>query len=177
VREVRVYDDARQTVWQGEVGPTEYALFHTDATTGRHMNAYGYRFASHWDRTCLVFEDLEEAQAYGRDKVSRVPALACRVYGPGPADGEPVEVIRNEEIARQRTMPQIKRRAMWGALWTVLGVICLWVEWWVYDWNLNLGILAASKLLLVGLTLLTESLVHAVNLRASAQAREGHHRA
>lgn len=165
MNEIRVYDENRELVWKRQVGPSEYVLFHTDAKTGRHTNAYGYRYTSHWDRTCLVFDTLAEVEAYAAQKVREVPSVACRIYGPGTGDEEPVEVVRNEEVHRIRTMPEIRRRAVWGALWTVLGVVCLVIEWWVYGWALNLGILAASKLLLIGITMLIESVCNAVSLR------------
>ena len=163
MREVRVYDEAHDTVWPSELGPGEVALFYVDAETGRHRNAFGRRIEAHWDRTCLVFPSLEEAVAHAERKVREVPSLACRLYVADDLE-RPVRVVANVEPRPEHDPRRIRRRAAWGTLLCAVGVVGIVVDWY-FDWFYIFGVIFGVKFLTVGLAWLVESLHYHLTLR------------
>ena len=158
MKEIRVYDENRVPVWTHALAPSQYAVFHLDAATGHHRNAYGQRFASHWERTCLVFDSLEEAECYARRKVAEVPSLACRIrQTAGDREGYD-EAVVSESLSPSAVERTGLRHARWGALLSALGILCFWYLWWV-SWDSVMAALFGSKFLTFGPALLTEGLL------------------
>ena len=167
MKEIRVYDENRAPVWARTLTSSQYAVFHVDAATGHHRNVYGQRFASHWERTCLVFDSLEEAERYARRKVAEVPSLACRIHrAEGPAEGH-VETIVSESLSPAALERTGRRHARWGAVLSVCGILCFWYLWWV-NWDSVMAALFGSKFLTFGPTLLTEGLLKVRKVRKAS---------
>jgi hypothetical protein len=170
VEQIRVYDEQRIPVWTHALAPSQYAVFHVDAETGRHRNAYGQRFASHWERTCLVFDSLEEAERYAEKKVAQVPSLACKIYDrSGDAEG-PVATVVSESVNPLTVERSGFRHARWGAALSILGVVCFWYLWWV-SWDSVMAALFGSKFLTFGPALLTEGLLKVRKARNASRGK------
>ncbi|MBK6316311.1 MAG: hypothetical protein IPF53_18995 [Blastocatellia bacterium] len=149
MREVHVYDDARQPVWRQTLLPGEVAAFTVDARTGRHVTERGLRPAVHWLRTCSVFPSLEDAVAHAEKHVREYPDVAIRIYDADAPESSPIHVVANDEALAGVPPARAKRLAAWGTFLIAIG-IGLFVLEWFSSWLLVLGAIIGSKFLTVG---------------------------
>ncbi|MBK6428264.1 MAG: hypothetical protein IPF82_19375 [Blastocatellia bacterium] len=159
MREVHVYDDARQPVWRQTLLPGEVAAFTVDARTGRHVTERGLRPAVHWLRTCSVFPSLEDAVAHAEKHVREYPDVAIRIYDADAPESSPIHVVANDEALAGVPPARAKRLAAWGTFLIAIG-IGLFVLEWFSSWLLVLGAIIGSKFLTVGVMRLGEGLNH-----------------
>lgn len=159
MKEIRVYDDARQPVWRQMILPGEVAAFTVDARTGRHVTGRGLRPAVHWLRTCSVFPSLEDAVAHAESHVREYPVVAIRIYDADAPESSPIHVVANDEALAGVPPARAKRLAAWGTFLIVIG-IGLFVLEWFSSWLLVLGAIIGSKFLTVGVMRLGEGLNH-----------------
>ncbi len=159
MKEIRVYDDARQPVWRQMLLPGEVAAFTVDARTGRHVTGRGLRPAVHWLRTCSVFPSLEDAVAHAESHVREYPVVAIRIYDADAPESSPIHVVANDEALAGVPPARAKRLAAWGTFLIVIG-IGLFVLEWFSSWLLVLGAIIGSKFLTVGVMRLGEGLNH-----------------
>lgn len=157
MREVRVYDEHRAAVWFDSLGPDEAALFYVDAKTGQNRNQYGRRITAYWDRTCLVFESLDDAERFAANAVREVPTLACRVFTREGGPDQPAKTVSNEEAERPVDVSRLKRKMALGVSFIGIGIFGIWLDYRA-DWLLYLGLLIGVKFLTVGPILIIESI-------------------
>jgi hypothetical protein len=131
------------------MGPSQYALFHVDAKTGHHRNAYGRRLASHWSATCLLFDSLEEAKSYAAKKVAEMPSLACKIYD-RTEGADAAETTVNEAFGRKPTRQEFRRGLLVGLAWIAASFVAFWYVW-RSGWTAILVGLVGVRLLQVGL--------------------------
>ena len=168
MREIRVYDENRVPAWTRALGPSEYAVFHVDAKTGHHRNAYGQRLASHWDRTCFVFDSLEEAEAYASEKVRAVPEIACKIYDHTGEAAGPVKTVVNEALRPDAVRRVARRHALLGSIFTASGLLGWWALW-RSDWQFYLAALVGTQLMSAGIVQLVQALIAFRKYRGSSQ--------
>jgi hypothetical protein len=166
MREERVYDDGRRVVWPEALRPAEVAVFYVDAESGRYRTPEGLRIASHWDRTCTVARDLDEARRHARAVVERAPGVACRICAAADP-GTPIEVVRGRAEARRGDPKRARRLMAWGVGCLALGVAGIAIDWY-FDWFYLLGVVIGTKFLIVGVARFVEGVAEWHAVRSSA---------
>src|SRR5215470_15252458 len=123
--ELKLYDPSRRPPnWTGLIHPGQYAVFHCDVHTDLERKADGNSLAPDEDSTCLVFDSLEEAEAYCESKVGEIPSLRCEIYDHTGKSTPPKLTYVN-----QAHLKTPGKHAFWGWILVAAGGVCFWIQW------------------------------------------------
>ncbi|MFN7993561.1 MAG: hypothetical protein U0Q18_08170 [Bryobacteraceae bacterium] len=79
--EIRLYDPLRNPRdWTDLIHSSQCAAFFKDRVTSAPRTAEGRPFPDNSKTTCLIFDHLDQAQRFCRDKVEAQPGLRCEIY-------------------------------------------------------------------------------------------------
>jgi len=136
----------KPTYWLPQMSDGQYALFHFDVKTMSMRDAQG-NFLSSENDAPLIFNTLDEARTYAREKIASTPALGCRIYD---HQGKIVETFSNPEIYdRHHGRPAAGRNIALGAACLLLGVSGVALDASL-KWRLTFGVLLGIRFLWVG---------------------------
>jgi hypothetical protein len=142
MQELKLYDpDRRPRDWTDIIRPGQYAVFHSDLGTDVEKKADGHFLAPGEESSCLLFDSLDEAEAYCEGKVAEIPRLRCDIYDSMGKSKPPMLTYVN-----QAHVQAPRKHACWGWLLIALSALCFWIEW---HWH---GVLIVP--LIIGLNLL-----------------------
>jgi hypothetical protein len=81
MRQLKLYEPARKPAeWTGLLHAGQFAVFHSDVATDIERSGDGRYLQPGEDSTCVVFDSLDEAEAYCETKVDEIPHLRCDIY-------------------------------------------------------------------------------------------------
>jgi len=125
MQELRLYDPTRHPHnWTDVVHPGQYAVFHSDVHTNMEKNADGGAVTSSEESTCLVFDSLDEAEAYCEKKVNQISVLRCEIYDHTGKSKPPKFTYVNKAYLKSPG-----KHAFWGWILVAASVPCFWIEW------------------------------------------------
>ena len=154
---LRLHDAARRPPnWTGLVRAEQFVVFLSDAASGAPLDARSGQLSGPGEANCIVFETLDDAQAFCDATVQRIPSARCEVYaGPGRVESPLLSVLNPARAARLDTTPRAARIRVILAVLLLVGAIPLiyydtWTQRGVLVLPTFLGcsmILAAARLL------------------------------
>lgn len=120
MQEVALYDPNRKPPsWMDVIQPGQYAAFLSDVETGAEMTSDGDHFNAGMIGRCLIFDSLEEAEQYCRQKVEGIHNLRCDVFDSHGRANPPVATFVNPRHQHKLDSEAESRRLMgWG--WTCI---------------------------------------------------------
>lgn len=184
-REIKIYDPRRRPPeWTDLVSPTGCAVFLKNAATGTSLSPRGAGFASERDCTCLLFDTVEQAGAFGRAMVRQYPFMCCEIFDAEGRANPPLLVVLHPSAApREEDSPAWLRRRKWIALALFSAAVPLfWLDWkshgeWILPTVVGINLIVAGLRFLywnAGLKhrgrLQQERLKHHLDLEKSGQA-------
>jgi len=128
VQILRLYDPARRPPgWMQIVKPGQFALFAKDLDSDVPCDADGRRFADPAQGSCVVFDGLEEARAFGEAAVARTPAMRVDIFdAAGRANPPLLTLVHPSRATEADSHPRIQRRRRliaWALIATGLPLI------------------------------------------------------
>ena len=168
--ELRLFDRTREPhTWTDIIQPGQYAAFTKRADTGGTCDYRGQPFVAVESTTCLIFDTLEAAHAFGAAQVLRVPDVRFEIFDSGGrAEGPLLVIVHPARAAALEGNPRGMRIRAWAAAALVAGSVTLF---W-YDYQHDRGMLIFPTALGVNLIIvaarllqLNGSYAHAERLR------------
>lgn len=163
---VRVYDPARRPAsWKALIGPTQFVAFPSDAATGAICDADGARLAAD-EAVCLIFDSLDEARAWSRERVAAQPRLRLDVFDAAGRVRPPLDTVVHP--SRAASLEGNRRGRRWMVASAIVLILLAPVLFW-YDWALHEGVLIMPTLLGINCLLVAGRLIQLSLAYASAE--------
>ena len=125
VQVLKLYDPARKpTEWTGLVHAGQFAVFHSDVATDVERAPDGHYLRADENSICLVFDSLDEAEAYCEAKVEEISNLRCDIYDHTGKSKPPMLTY-----VYKIHLNAPAKRAKWGWVLVAASVPCFWIEW------------------------------------------------
>jgi hypothetical protein len=122
---LKLYDPSRRPAeWTGLVHRGQYAVFHSDVSTDVEKTPDGHYLQAGEESFCLVFDSLEEAEAYCESKVDQLSDLRCDIYDHTGKSRPPLLTYVNKIHLNASA-----RRANWGWALVAASLPFFWMEW------------------------------------------------
>jgi hypothetical protein len=174
---VRVYDPHRRPPnWTEMIRPGQFVAFTKDLDSGVACDTAGMPFHSPDEIACLIFDSLEEAGAFCRDSVQRVPALRFDVFDSGGRVLPPLlTVVHPSRMATLDGNPRSTAFNKWGAAMLVgVAPLLFWLDWWKYDGLLILPTILGINMLIIAARLVQLNGAHALAERSRRERLAEH---
>jgi hypothetical protein len=175
---VRLYDPHRRPPnWTDIIQPGQFVAFAKDLDSGAACDAAGKPFPSSGEITCVIFDGIEEAGAFCRAAVQRVPALRFDVFdAAGRAKPPLLTVVHPSRVATlDGGNPRWTAFNKWGAVALVAVTPALfWLDWWKYDGLLILPTILAINFLIIAARMLQLNAAHASAERSRRERLADH---
>jgi hypothetical protein len=145
---LKLYDPARKpTEWTNLVHSGQFAVFHSDVATDVERSPDGHYLQPGEDSVCIVFESLDEAEAYCETKVDEIPNLRCDIYDHTGKSKPPFLTYVNKIHLNSGS-----KRARWGWALVAASLPFFWIAW-TYHGTQVIPMLVGINLLFGGLRL------------------------
>jgi hypothetical protein len=176
---LRLYDASRRPAhWTEIIRPGEYAAFAKIIQTSAACDAEGRPFSSADEATCLVFDDLHEAEAFCREQVLRALAVRFEIFDAhGRLNPPLLVVVHPEKVAALEGNPRgMRTRKIAAAALAIAAVPLVWCDYAFSRGRLIFPTVVAINLLIVAARLiqLNRSYAHAEQERARRLAEQGY---
>ena len=158
---VRLYDPAREPQgWMQIIRPTQFAVFATLVDSGADCDADGGATSSE-DAGCIIFEALDDAEAFCRERVARIPGVRFDILDAAGRLRPPLFTIvhPSREAALDGSPAKIRRNTYWAITLLVVGPPLIWFDWafhegvWVMPTMLGINaVLIAVRLLMMNVS-------------------------
>jgi hypothetical protein len=131
VQEIAVYDRKRKpSSWMELIRPTQYAVFFSDAKSGAEMSSSGQHLDLGDERRCAIFDSLEEAEKFCRQKVEQIPKLRCDLFDSHGRANPPVATFVNPLHQNRLDSPAKAQRMMrWGLVGVAASLPLFGLAW------------------------------------------------
>src|SRR5215212_9931592 len=70
----------RPPEWTGHLSATQVAVFLRDIRTEVELDPQGNSVSRETPPSCYVFDSMEDAEAFCREKVEQIPRMSCEIY-------------------------------------------------------------------------------------------------
>lgn len=150
MQEVDVYDSHRMPQnWSELLRANQVAVFQQDADTGVAINSEGGISAR--NPKCLIFDSLDDAQGYCRDRSACTPGIQLAIFDWRGRGVEPLAIF-GEAKGGDQELGSPFRRAV-AIVCVAASLLLIWFDWRV-DFDRQWPSILASKLLVTGAVLL-----------------------
>jgi len=168
---LRLYDASRKPAhWTDIIRPGQYAAFAKIIPTSAACDAEGRPFSAADEATCLVFDDLHEAEAFCRGQVLRAPAVRFEIFdSQGRLNSALLVIVHPEKVAGLEGNPRGTRtRTIVAAALATAALPPIWYDYAFSRGRLIFPTIVAINLLIVAARLiqLNRSYAHAEEERA-----------
>lgn len=131
MQEVALYDPNRTPPsWMEVIQPGQYAAFFSDIESGVEMTSDGGYLNPGMTHHCVIFDSLEEAEQYCRQKVEGISSLRCDVFDSHGRTNPPVATFANPRHQHKLDSQAESRRLMrWGLVSITASIPLFWFAW------------------------------------------------
>ena len=131
MREVALYDPNRKPAsWMELIQPPQYAVFFSEVESGVELTSDGRHLGPGMTHSCLIFDSLEEAEKYCRQKIEDIPKLRCDVFDSSGRVNSPVATLVGGRYQGRLQSPAKSTRMMqWAFLSMAASLPLFWYTW------------------------------------------------
>ena len=131
MQEVVLYDPNRKPAsWMEIIQSTQYAVFLCDVETGAELTCDGHCIGPGTTRTCLIFDSLEEAEQYCREKIGDISNLRCEVFDSHGRVNPPITTFVSPRYEdRLASQAKAARMMRWSVLLIAASLPLFWYTW------------------------------------------------
>jgi hypothetical protein len=126
---LRLFDPDRDpTSWTEIVRPGQYVAFAKTIDTGASCDAEGRPFLAVEEATCLLFENLAEAETFCRQQAELAPDVRFEVFdSTGRANPPLLVIVHPSKVARLEGNPHGMRiRSLVAAILLIVAALSFW---------------------------------------------------
>jgi hypothetical protein len=128
-RTLLLHDPARRPLdWNLHVGPSQCAVFLSDVHNGREVTVSGESPAGAAS-SFLLFDSVEEARAFGFQKVQQIEHLRCDLYDHRGSAAPLTQIVSPKYRRRLPSVASARRMVIAACLLILVSPALFWWDW------------------------------------------------
>jgi hypothetical protein len=128
---LRLHDRTRTPRdWTGVLRDDQYAVFLSDVEKGFALTPEGHPAPRGQPAVCYVFDSLETAEAFCRERIERFERMSCEIYDRRGKAIDPIRTFTHEKFAsRQINRRSARQKILIGYGLLAIAPLLFWLDY------------------------------------------------